>query len=144
MIREATPADVPRVVEMGRRFLAEGPYRDKIADNPEVCAKLAAQLVQNPQAKILVAEEGEQLIGILVFILFPHYFSGEMTAGELVWWVEPRARGRTGVKLLTAAEGMARDLGAKRMQMVAPTLEVGRLYKRRGYEEVETTYQRSL
>jgi GNAT superfamily N-acetyltransferase len=130
---------------MGRRFLAEGPYRDEVTDNPEQATGFFVQLLKNPGGRILVSEYQGKLIGVFAFLVFPHFFSGEMTAGELLWYVEPEARkGGAGLKLLAAAEAMARDLGAKRMQMVAPTAEIEQLYKRRGYHQVEVGYQRRL
>ncbi|KKL26893.1 hypothetical protein LCGC14_2390670, partial [marine sediment metagenome] len=35
MIREATPDDIPRLVEMGRRFVSESSYKEVISENPE-------------------------------------------------------------------------------------------------------------
>ena len=45
VIREACAADLPRLLELGRRALLEGPYRDLLADRPEVATRLAAQTV---------------------------------------------------------------------------------------------------
>lgn len=148
MIREAKEQDIPRIVEMGSRSLAEGPYRDQISDNPEETGKFALQVMN--QGKVLVAEQDSKLIGLLAFILFPHYFSGELTAGEVMWYVEPEYRqaasfGKSiALDLLDKAEGMARAEGAKRMQLTAPTDAVGILYKRRGYKQIEVSYQKEL
>lgn len=133
---------------MGSRSLAEGPYRNQISDNPDETGKFALQVMQ--QGKILVAEEDSQLIGLLAFIVFPHYFSGELTAGEVMWYVEPEYRqaesfGKSvALELLDRAEGMARESGAMRMQLTAPTDAVGILYKRRGYKQIEVSYQKEL
>jgi len=145
MIREASEADMPRVVEMGRRFLLESPYRDHLKDDPEALRNAFLSFLQNPQAKMLLFQEGTQTVGMLIFFLFPHYFTGDPTAGEVVWYVIPEARGgMAGLRLLNAAERLASSLGAKRMQMVAPTDRIAELYKRRGYTFVESTYQREL
>jgi GNAT superfamily N-acetyltransferase len=64
-------------------------------------------------------------------------------AFEVVWWVEPEARG-DGVRLLRAAEDWAIEQGIGKMQMVAPNERVGALYERMGYLPVETSYQRTL
>jgi hypothetical protein len=150
MIREACEKDIPRIIEMGSRSLLEGPYRDEIADKPEHTKRLAALLINNPHAKILVYENDQHLFGVLAFILFPHYFSGELTAGELIWYVEPEARAMKAfgdgpaINLLREAETLARKLGAIKMQFTAPTTAVGELYKRVGYKQVEVSYQRTL
>lgn len=141
MIRAATSSDVPRCVAMGRRFRAETGYARHLAENPEKMAELAAQLAQ--AGCLLVSERDGELVGMLGFVVYPHFISGETTAGEVFWWVEPEHRGE-GVKLLREAERCARTAGAAKMQMIAPTDRVATLYQRLGYEFVEASYQRAL
>lgn len=143
MIREATNADVPKLVEMGVRFLRLY-YAGKLKENREQMGKTVTALLTNPQGRMLVYENGNGIEGMLGLLVFPHYFSGEKVAGELVWWVDPEARGRAGMELLKQAEAEARALGAKWMQMVSPTERTAKLYERLGYAAIETTYQRSL
>ena len=145
MIREATPADIPRIVEMGRRFIAESSYKNHFAENPEQMKTLAEQIISNPKGRILISEKDAKVNGMLALLLFPHYFSGEPIAIEVFWWVDPEARaGSTGLKLMRKAEEIALELGATKMQMVAPTERIGELYKHFGYTEVESSYQKNL
>ena len=150
MIREATPADIPRIIEMGRKFLLSGPYRDIMPDNPEVATSLAEKLVAYPKAKVLVAEKEGKVIGVFAFVIYPHYYSGLSTAGELIWFVEREHRRMTSfsdsipIRLLDESEKLAKEMGAVQMQLTAPTVEVGALYKRRGYRQVEIGFQRAL
>lgn len=132
---------------MGSRSLLEGPYKDQLADRPEVTAKLAGDLLSMNTAKILVAEQEGKLVGVFAFILFPHYFSGEPVAGEMIWYIEPAARtgSNCALELLWAAESLASSLGAKKMQLTAPTDELCEAYKKlRGYSKVETAFQRNI
>ena len=143
MIREATKEDIPRIQEMGSRSLREGPYRDIISDNPEQTGKLALEVMQ--KGIVLVAEEDGKLVGILAFIMFPHYFTAELTAGEMIWWVEPEYRQSfTALCLLRGAERLARTHGAKRFQFSAPTAAVGAAYEAMHYVPIETTYLKAL
>jgi hypothetical protein len=144
MIREAKAEDVPRIVEMGSRSLREGPYKDLVGDNPERTGQLALEVLQ--KGMILVAEEEDgTLSGLLGFIVFPHYFSGELTAGEVMWYVEPEYRKSfTALMLLRGAERMARSFGAKYMQFTAPTAEVGKAYESMHYKQVEVSFQKAL
>ena len=145
MIREATEDDIPRLVEMGRRFIEESPYKEFIASNSEQMESLVGQILANPQGRILLSEKDGIPNGMLALIAFPHYFSGEIIAGELVWWVDPEARaGGTGLKLMRKAEQLATEMGAVKMQMVAPDERIGKLYQHFGYKKVESTYQRDL
>lgn len=145
MIREATSVDLPRVIEMGRTFLLSGPYRDIIEDNPEVPLALAEKLVEHPQAKILVEEQDGKLVGVFCFLLYPHYYSGLMTAGELIWYVEPEARKTmAGLRLKWEAEKLAKELGAVQMHLTCPPDQDPLFSRLSGYVRVETGYQRRL
>lgn len=145
IVREAALPDVRAIVDMGTKFLKEGPYNEQI-ESDEQAAKLAASVLSSPNGKILVSEGDGKVNGVFAFIVYPHYFTGEMTALELIWYVEPEARaGGIAVKLLAKAEEMARGFGVKRMQLTAPTEDVGKLYKYcGGYKKLEVTYQRVL
>lgn len=142
MIRRATLDDRDRLVEMGQRFVAETPYAGLIAINPERLSASVAGILTNPAGAVFVSGS-DPLTGMIAMLAYDHPFSGERTAFEVVWWVEPEARG-DGVRLLRAAEQWARDEGITKMQMVAPDARVGEFYKRMGYAPVETSYQRSL
>lgn len=141
MIRAALQADIPRVVEMGRRFYRESGYAKHLAENPEQMRLLMEQVLAGEG--LLVAECDGKLIGMFGYVLFPHFVSGELIAAEVVWWMEPEHRGN-GLKLLHFAEKRARAAGAKRLQMIAPNKQVARVYERLRYEFVEIAYQKAL
>jgi GNAT superfamily N-acetyltransferase len=141
MIRAATADDVPRLVEMGRRFRSETGYAKVLAENPAKMAELATQLAAT--GGLLVSERNGALVGMLGYVIYPHFISGETTCNEAFWWVEPEHRGE-GVKLLREAEKRAKEAGAKNMAMIAPNDRVANLYRRMGYEFVESAYQRTL
>lgn len=131
---------------MGSRSLLEGPYKDQLEDRPDVTTALARQLLGLGYARILVSEADGNIGGVFAFIVFPHYFSGEQVAGEVIWYVEPEARkSGAGLELLWAAEKLAASLGAKKMQLTAPTEEIASMYRKlRGYKQVETAFQRPI
>jgi N-acetylglutamate synthase-like GNAT family acetyltransferase len=145
-VRTATEQDIAKVVEMGREFLMSGPYKGQLEDNPTAATIFAYSILRNMNGRILVSEGEHGVNGVFAFIVAPHFLSGEMTAMELIWYVEPAARaGGISLKLLAEAENMARELGVKRMQLTAPSEEVGNLYRYcGGYKKMEVTYQRTL
>ena len=143
MIRAATFEDVDRIVEMGGRFAAETDYRQFISVDPDRMREMVIRLIESDSAVIFVSGSDATLTGMIAVVIYEHIWSGDPTAFELVWWVEPEARG-DGVRLLRAAESWAREKGIEKMQMVAPNRKVGDFYERCGYAPVETSYQRSL
>lgn len=141
-IREATEADVARIVEMGRRFRRETVYQ-RVPENVAQMTWLAHGLIAAEAGTILVAERDGALIGMLGLLVYSNPISGEWTAGELFFWVEPEHRGY-GVRLLRRAEAWAVGHGASRIQMIAPTPEVETFYARLGYAAVEVAYDKAL
>ena len=141
MIREATREDIPRIVEMGCHFRGDSRYEKYLRENPSKMAELADTMIA--KNGLLVSESDGKVVGMLASIIYPHFISGDIFSGEIVWWVEPEYRG-DGVRLVRTMENRARLAGAKYAQMIAPTEQVGHLYKRLGYEYVESTYQKTL
>ncbi len=134
-------SDIPRLVEMGEHFHSSSTYSKYLSGNPEQMRKCAEKVLEGDG--LIVSERGGQVTGMLGYIVFPHFMSGEVMGGEVFWWVEPNHRGE-GLKLLRAAEKCARSSGAKRFQMIAPSEEVEKIYEQMGYEYVESTYQKLL
>ncbi len=143
MIREAIAADIPRLVEMGRRFIRESSYRGRIAMNPHALKRLMEGLVALPSGAVFVTPDTGKITGMIGVHIYNHPMSDELVAAELFWWVEPEARG-CGVKLLKRAERWASNMGASRLQVVAPNDRVASLYQRRGFAKLEVQYERSL
>jgi GNAT superfamily N-acetyltransferase len=143
VIRDATPFDTPRLVEMGARFLTETEYRGRVAVNPAQMTATVNMLGDSDVGHVFVLELEGLVVGMIGLLLFPHPISGDLTVSELFWWVEPEHRGR-GIRLLKRAEQWARDHGAVKMHMIAPSDDVGQMYLRLGYEMLETNYQRVL
>ena len=143
MIRPAQPTDLERLVEMGVRFISETGYRDLIAVDPARLSETMVKLAASDDALILVSDVDGRAVGAIAMVLYDHPFAQTRTASEMFWWVDPEARG-DGLRLLRAAEKWAQERGAAIVQMIAPTPRVSDLYRRLGYREVETSFQRSL
>lgn len=139
-IREATAADLPALHAMALEFLATSRYGALLtAERPQIDA-LVTLLQTSGAGVVLVACDGEILIGMLALIVGPHPLSGELMADELAWWVAPLAReGRVGLRLLRAAEGWAVAHGVVWLTLVEPlALEAVGRYARLGYTAIET------
>jgi GNAT superfamily N-acetyltransferase len=145
MIREATADDRERIVEMGMSFAVVSEYNETVAAKPGVIGETIDRMLASPDGVILVAEIEGVVMGMIGMVAYEHPYSGDRTAQEMFWWVDPSTRGSSiGIKLLRAAEVWAKERGAKAMQMVAPNASVASLYSRLGYRRLETAYQRSI
>jgi GNAT superfamily N-acetyltransferase len=144
VIRLATLLDVPRIVELGRRSLQDGPYKGRIEDNPMQVENFAKQIISG-LGKVLLWEEDGQVTGLFAFIAGPHFFDARLFAQELIWYVLPEYRaGGAALKLLWEAERVAKEMGVKFLQVTAPNADVEGLYGRFGYKQQEVVFQREL
>jgi hypothetical protein len=146
LIRAATTEDVSDIVRLGSQSLIDGPYAGMLKDTPEQSAKLAIEVIEKSNGKILLYQnDAGKVAGLLGFLVFPHYFTQEPTATEIMWYVEPDERKEGGaIKLLWESEKQAKEMGATRMGFSAPNEEVGKLYERFGYRKLEVTYMKEL
>lgn len=143
VIREASADDLDAIVAMGQRFLSESSYKGRISENPAQMRVIAERLIDSPEGALWVSESGNGLTGMIGVFIFRHPMSDDVCATELFWWVEPEHRGQ-GLRLLRAAERWAKAQGARVLQMIAPTPQVGRVYTALGYDHIEASYQRVL
>ena len=128
---------------MACAFRASSPYANAFAENREQIEFMAKMLISQDHGLVLVADVDGDVVGMIGMMIYPHHLSGEPTAGEICWWVDPPYRG-CGKQLLLAAEAWALVRGAKIVQMMAPTPEVGQIYQKCGYFSAETTWVRRL
>jgi GNAT superfamily N-acetyltransferase len=143
VIRDATTDDIPRLMEMGARFVAETVYRERLVIDEDALTRTFRMLITADSGTLFVSVAGDTVTGMIGLFVFEHPFTGELAAHELFWWVEPEYRGH-GLKLLKCAEAWAAGAGAKHVHMVAPSPEVGRLYERLGYGYLEAGYQKAI
>jgi GNAT superfamily N-acetyltransferase len=143
MVREASSADLPRIVDLGSQSLKDGPYAGIIRDVPEQARKCAEHVLEH--GKILLGINDGQVVGLLGFIFAHHHFSNQPYAAELMWYVEPEHRaGGIALQLLWAAEKAAKKMGAESFLFTAPNEDVAAIYKRFGYSKLEVTFSKAL
>jgi hypothetical protein len=96
MIRRATFEDIPAMLEMGRRAHARSRYCELAID--ETTAKMnVAGMMTNKSQLVIVAERDGVLIGMLLGISVPWFFSSRSYATDLLWYAE---RPGVGVRLM--------------------------------------------
>lgn len=143
-VRVAVIGDLASMVVMGRRFLASTAYKDRIADDAAHVASVAQMVLDTGYAA--VAEHDGHVVGMIWALVFVHPLLNVPIGTEVIWWVEPVARGSPAGRLLfQAAEAWAASRGAVKMQFTAfrdPRLE--RVYQRYGYTSMEAVFEKDL
>lgn len=147
MIRPATTADLPVIVEMSRLFYGTTHYAQACDMDDETVARLAETLLTDHV--LLVAEKNGDVVGMVGLFVAPFLFNAHAVgAYEVVWYVDPAARGgRIAWSLLDAIEPACAAKGATYIQMVhmpnSPP-QAAALYQRKGYTHSETSYTKRI
>jgi len=136
MIRRATAADLPRIVEIGRRHHeAAGNAGDY---DPDAAASFAASLISG--GVVFLSDDG-----MLGGMIAPSYSApSHRMAVEMFWSAEDGQ----GLALLRAFEAWAEEQDADEVRLSAVVGHrgeaVGRLLRRKGYAPVETSYGKAV
>ncbi len=145
IIRPIEPRDVDALIEIGRQAHEESEYREMSFDEAK-CRALCESAIDRWSFIALVAERDGAIIGMLLAAIAPAYFSTDLTAGDLLFYVLPTHRGsRACHRLCRAYIDMARTLGAKLIFLrnstgIKPD-ETGELYERMGFAHVGGIYR---
>lgn len=134
MIRPATLADIPALLDMGKRFSERARLVDHVGYDPASMEATFQQMIEGGHP-VFISEQGA--IGATQT---QHPFNhAHIAAQELFWWSE----GRGGLKLL---EALTRHCEANCDSLTMITLEAiepertGKLYERLGFAPLEHSY----
>ena len=146
MIREATPDDIEDVIKLGLAFFAEAHTDLTPKFSKEKAVAVIQGMIKSDGCLLYVAERDDKIVGMIGAIISEAWFSSEMTAQEMFWYVLPNYRSGVGIALLTALEGRAKKIGVSLIAMVdlGDKSPVDALLERRGYCVHEKTYVRRL
>ena len=131
-MRQATAGDIPRLVEMARRFhMAKQAGLEFVADDAAASFEWAVN-----SGVVYIASDGF-IAGI---IASDPWDQSRRVCHELFWWSE----GRDGMKLKKKLEEWACDSGCAEVQFSHPASEktVGKIMKRSGYTEKTTVWSK--
>lgn len=146
-VRSRTVDDMerePNLHELFKEYAQESATPE--LGTPDVQMQAYRQMEAAGALLLLGAYQGDKLVGFLVLIVsvVPHF--GRCIASTESFFVTPPARGGgTGIKLLRAAEALAREVGAVAFFVSSPSN--GRLVQampRMGYRETNRVYMRGL
>ena len=136
-MRLATVEDMDEVLRMAEAFV--GALKIEVGFDELSCAKTALNLMNDVNSVVLL-DDGAMIGGIV----YPHFFNHNvLMAQELLWWCDPAKRGSGSARRLwDAFESWAVSRGAKHVSMIslADMKSVAKLYERRGYKPLETTW----
>lgn len=138
MIRPATHADIPRLVELGQMLHGMSSYASLQFDAEKV-AELLGSLIDGAGV-VFVSERGGVVTGGLAGGISEHWFSRDRVAFDHSIFVDPQARnGVTASKLVLAFVEWAKHRGAREVRLGITTglhvEQTARFYRWLGFED---------
>jgi len=132
VIRAGIIEDIPRIVEMGRKFHKAGGVKAPYSE--AATSKTVQHLIESPDGVLLVSGQG--MIGGATMLAY--CADNWKIAVELFWWCEDRQ----GLNLLRGFEQWAVSAGANEIRMTTIHSLDGadRILSRRGYAPSEISH----
>ena len=116
MIREATRDDIERLVLLGSFMHRESERFEALAFDAQRLENTLATVIESAQGFAWVAESRGLVVGGMVAMITPHWFSPDLTACDLALFMLPEHRGTMApARLLNAYAAWARNQGAKQV-----------------------------
>jgi N-acetylglutamate synthase-like GNAT family acetyltransferase len=121
LIRPATVADIPVLVDLGQTMHKESIFAPYNYDTEKV-SELINSLITTRFGIALVAEEAGVIVGGFIGVVCEHYFGRDLQSQDLALFIAPEYRqGTTGLKLIKAYIVAAREKGAKQVMLANST-----------------------
>lgn len=141
MIRVATLADVPQLIELGQLMHAESPRYSRLPFSAEKVADLLTVLINSADGLVLVYARGSKILGVAVAAVDSPWFSEGKLADEIVVYVVKEKRGSAiAPSLITGLDAWAEAKGVPWLQAGTTTgvdpERTGKLYEHMGFKAV--------
>lgn len=145
MIRKATTADIPRMVELGRLMHDESPRFQKYQYLDDQVGDLIKWLIHDHKGLAIVADVADSgIIGGILAMSAPHFACAMMQACDLSFFMHPQHRGGTSAARLVASyRKWANSIGAEPNMGISTgvqTERTGKLFAALGAKQSGSTW----
>lgn len=93
MIRDATLADIPQLVDLGRQMAAESPRYSRLPYSAEKLDRLFRHLVESPNGFLMLWQDRESISGSMAGCVAEHWMSTALIATDFGVYVNSSRRG---------------------------------------------------
>lgn len=143
--REITNEDFPALCDLGQMMHKEGSFSHLKFSKPRLLETFKCYM-SDPDRIGIIAMQGEKPCGMIGGYVSKYYFSEELVANDIAWFVVPELRGtQVGLRLLDAFEEWAKSKKVSELRIGISTgvnMEAfDRLMKKRGYSMVGANYR---
>ena len=143
--REIRPSDFEHVCFLGRKMHGESSY-SKLKFSEDRLRQIFNQYLSDSLKVVFIAIRDDEPLGLYAGYLCSYYFSEELVANDIAWFVVKERRGsRVGLRLLDCFEQWAEGKGASEVRIgystdINPDAFDSLMHKR-GYSRVGANYR---
>jgi len=135
-VREATLEDMPTIGNLIEEYRRE--YQQNALYEPEFFLDFIQDNIEGDDCQVLLLNENQ---GLMIGFITQSMFSSASLAQEIVWYTQPRARGK-GMSLFRAFDKWARSRNVK--QLFCSVADVSPAMERLGFSRTEVGYVKTL
>jgi GNAT superfamily N-acetyltransferase len=148
MIRVAALGDIDTLISIGRVMHNESAYK-ALRFNDDKVGELLAGLIAEPNGVVFIAERAGVILGGFAGGISDFWFSNDSHAFDYGLFILPEHRGGSAaIRLLSAFESWAKDMGAKWCDIGITTgvhvEQTARMYEKLGYDKSGLLYRKAL
>lgn len=144
MVRQATILDREEITNLVIGFLSRT-FPHSRMNEQRLASSIVVCILEHA---VFVSEQKGMIVGAIALHVAPIFWSSDLAATELFWYVAPEYRGTPDSKLLYFnAQAWARARGCKEMIMGAPEGAhpgVSKFYESVGYKKLQIHYSKRL
>lgn len=143
MIREANPGDVSQCIELGLETLARSTYQSEA--DVLIARRTMSRFLMDKSTLMLVAIHDEKVVGFMMCLKEPHWFSKDKYATDLCFVVSPNHGNYAAPMIRRFIKWAKKDPKVKDIMLgISSGLDqderTGRMYQNLGFTKVGGTY----
>ena len=146
VVRTATEADIPRILELYKQLAMDPAERETVRAEPEFSRKAFQEMAALEGYYLLVAEVDGKVVGTTVLIILPGLAHGISRWGVVEFMVVDEAHRSRGIgrALMDHAAGIAQATGCYKIMLGSnkKRTDAHRFYHRAGYEATHEGFTR--
>lgn len=148
IVRNATPDDWDAIFDLGDEMQDESIIKYPPIDR-DYTRESFGKFVDGETFEIFVAEASNKIVGFMMAVISPHFFTKEVEVEHYIFYVHPTKRGSKAAMLLIAEmERWGKEQGATASRIGIHTAlnieRTGRFYKKMGYRLIGTLFRKGF
>ena len=149
IIRDANHSDILDLVIASKQFGKEIPHKSVSKFDTNKISEIISNLINSEAGFVKVVEYDKEVVGCLMAVASELVINRYIASQELLLWIDPDHRnGKTSSQLIDSYVEWSKSIGCDFVRLSAQNQvmngKAGILFKRKGFQAMETAYVKDL